>query len=938
MQETLELRGQHQVHHQQREHEHRIDRAARTAQLARLALEIGDRARRQQLARAALHERDRITERVAGREVGLDGDGTRAVVAVQAVGAGVLLDAHQARQRHECSARRRPDIDVAEIGGRLLALVEALEDHIVFFAIHGEARDLPRAKQRLQRATHGFDADAKVTGAGAVHGDPQLRLGFLVVVIECLQARILRGAREYQVAPRRELLVGAAADHETQGFLEASAQPLRHGGECAHTGHRGRDTARLRHDFPDRATPGIPVRQVDDRKTLVEILRAAETAGYAHQHALDVATLNQGHQPFFDLVDMALGVLVGGALRRIHEHEERAAVFLRRKLCRQRAVEHHRGRDHHREYAERERRSSQRHRKPQAVTQLGAGEKPAETVLAITAFQQPHAHRGRERERDQHREHHRRRHRHRELGKEPSDAVLQERDGQEHRHQHQRGRQHGKTHLPGTEERSDQRALAGADAPVDVLEHHDRVIDHQADRKHEREQREQVDAVAEEIQHDAGGDQRHRHRDRGNDHGPQIAQKEQHHQHHQRGGDAERAVDLEDGALDVDRGIPALEQVHAVGQGRLDALALGLYGPRHGKGVAVALLDDADAHHGHAVGAELAAVLGRPEFNGGHISEAHQVTVAALAHHQFAEVLCTAVAALEAYHEIPLQRAQRARGQLDVLALQHGLDIGHREVARSKRTAIEPDAHRVVEPATHPDARDTVDGRQAISNETVGVVGERESVHALAHQAQPDDHAIGGILLGDYRAVGFAGEIFQDRADAVTDVVGGVVDVAREGELDLDGGTPVTAGGRHRLDARNARDALLDGLGDARLHNRCGGTAVSGVDGHHGRVGLGILAERQQIEGNRPEGHQQQADHDRKNRPAYRNIRNDHGGGGSTRGVTTSPGRTELMPSVITISPTLRPAVTSTKPGLRSPTSMSTRSTRLPAASSTRST
>ena len=66
-------------------------------------------------------------------------------------------------------------------------------------------------------------------------------------------------------------------------------------------------------------------------------------------------------------------------------------------------------------------------------------------------------------------------------------------DEQKHGNQHEGRRDHRETHLPRAEERSDQRALPSPDTAVDVLEHHDRVVDHEADRQHQREQRKEID-------------------------------------------------------------------------------------------------------------------------------------------------------------------------------------------------------------------------------------------------------------------------------------------------------------------------------------------------------------------------------------------------------------------------------------------------------------
>ena len=49
---------------------------------------------------------------------------------------------------------------------------------------------------------------------------------------------------------------------------------------------------------------------------------------------------------------------------------------------------------------------------------------------------------------------------------------------------------------------------------LDVLDHDDRVVDDDADREDDRQQRDRVGGVAHRQQHGEGADQAHRHRDR----------------------------------------------------------------------------------------------------------------------------------------------------------------------------------------------------------------------------------------------------------------------------------------------------------------------------------------------------------------------------------------------------------------------------------------
>ena len=66
------------------------------------------------------------------------------------------------------------------------------------------------------------------------------------------------------------------------------------------------------------------------------------------------------------------------------------------------------------------------------------------------------------------------------------------------------------------------------DHPLDVLQHDDRVVDHDADRQHQPEERQVVQAKAQRRHDRERADQRDRHVDHRQDHGPPVLQEHQH--------------------------------------------------------------------------------------------------------------------------------------------------------------------------------------------------------------------------------------------------------------------------------------------------------------------------------------------------------------------------------------------------------------------------
>ncbi len=89
-----------------------------------------------------------------------------------------------------------------------------------------------------------------------------------------------------------------------------------------------------------------------------------------------------------------------------------------------------------------------------------------------------------------------------------------------------------------------QRALARFDVPDDVLDHHDGVVDDEADGDGDSHQRQVVDAVAQKTHHpERAGDRQGNRRGR-DQRRPHAAQEQEHHQHDQCDGEQQRALNV----------------------------------------------------------------------------------------------------------------------------------------------------------------------------------------------------------------------------------------------------------------------------------------------------------------------------------------------------------------------------------------------------------
>ncbi len=170
-------------------------------------------------------------------------------------------------------------------------------------------------------------------------------------------------------------------------------------------------------------------------------------------------------------------------------------------------------------------------------------------------LQQLGAHHRRQGERNHGRNQNGHRKRDRELAEETAHNIAHEQQRDEHRDQRYGQRNDGETNLPGALERGLQRGFAGFQIAVDILDHHDRIIDHETGRNRERHQREVVEAVSEQVHHAKSSDQRKRNGDAGDDGCRQIPQEQEHHHDHQHDGEHEFKLHI------IDRGANGLGAV-----------------------------------------------------------------------------------------------------------------------------------------------------------------------------------------------------------------------------------------------------------------------------------------------------------------------------------------------------------------------------------------
>ena len=119
---------------------------------------------------------------------------------------------------------------------------------------------------------------------------------------------------------------------------------------------------------------------------------------------------------------------------------------------------------------------------------------------------------------------------HREFAEHAADHAAHQQHRDEHRDQREGDRDDGEADFARALERRLERPHAALDVADDVFQHDDGVVDDEADRKRQRQQRHVVDREIERVHRRAGRDQRNRHRERRNDGGRGRAQEQEDHQ------------------------------------------------------------------------------------------------------------------------------------------------------------------------------------------------------------------------------------------------------------------------------------------------------------------------------------------------------------------------------------------------------------------------
>src|SRR6185295_16115113 len=137
-----------------------------------------------------------------------------------------------------------------------------------------------------------------------------------------------------------------------------------------------------------------------------------------------------------------------------------------------------------------------------------------------------------------------------ELAEELAHDVAHEQQRDQYRDQGDGQGEDGETDLLGALEGRFEWGVVRLDVVRDVLDHHHRVVDHEAGGDGERYQGEVVQAEVERVHDREGADDRDRHRDRRDEGGGGAAQEQEDHRHHQDDREHQLELHVVDGGAD----------------------------------------------------------------------------------------------------------------------------------------------------------------------------------------------------------------------------------------------------------------------------------------------------------------------------------------------------------------------------------------------------
>ncbi len=232
-----------------------------------------------------------------------------------------------------------------------------------------------------------------------------------------------------------------------------------------------------------------------------------------------------------------------------------------------------------------------------------------------------------------------------------------------------------------------------AQVALDVFDDDDGVVHHQTDRKHDGEQREQVERETEDLHQEDAADERNGYRDHRHQCRAHRAEEQKDHHDDDQQGVAEGLGDLADGIGDVFGRVIADGHVEARRHVALDGVELLAHAFDDIDGIGVRQRKDAHEHRGLAGITHRGVIVLRAQNDVRDILQAHDGVVA-LVDHQPLEILDRVQVGIGGQVDLDQRPLGVADGGEEIVVGERLAHLGGTDVQCRHLVGLEPDAHR----------------------------------------------------------------------------------------------------------------------------------------------------------------------------------------------------------------------------------------------------
>ena len=503
--------------------------------------------------------------------------------------------------------------------------------------------------------------------------------------------------------------------------------------------------------------------------------------------------------------------------------------------------------------------------------------KPRDRHLFADMLQQPRTHHRRQRQRDDRRGHDRDRERQREFAEHAPDQPGHEQQRDEDRDQRHRQRNHGEADFAGTLQRRLHHGLAVFHVTDDILDHHDRIVDHESGADRQRHQRQIVEAEACEIHDPEARDQRQRQRHARNQRRAQRPQEQQHHQRDQNHAQDQRELHVPHRCANGDGAVGDDGQIDAGGDRALHLWYFFADLPDHLDHIGARLPLDVDDDGRRALVPAAGAIVLQPVNDDRNVADGDGRAVAIGDDDRLVGLRRRDL--VVGGDGIGLMGAVERSLRPRYVGARNGVaQILHRDAIGGEPRQIGLHPHRGLQPAQHRNPPDAGNLAEPLSQDGVGDIAHRAQRNRLRRQRQRHDRGIGRIDLGVGRRIR---QVFRQdsgrRVDRGLHVLGRAVDIPIEIELQRNLADAERTGRLHRRQRRNLSELALQRRGDQRSDHVGAGAGQLRRHLHGREIDLRQRRNRQRPIAERAADHQRDPQQRGRDRPADERFGDAHG-------------------------------------------------------------